>query len=173
MVFARWLWEALICRLRGLAMSPKRLRRRFQYADKLKVRDRPSSRLLGRLAPCDRAPLRRRLLRRAVHYRSAPRHPRPRWEPLALYVRLSPAPGPSVRIRVPIQAMPLSGPYPVHPSTPVWPAHIRIWTRPARNGRRWPPVRPLRCRTILGVTVPMPAEFSVRAPSFSGFVFIG
>src|SRR5271166_2634171 len=30
-----------------------------------------------------------------------------------------------------------------------------------------------RSCTISGVTVPMPAEFSIKAPSFSGFVFIG
>ena len=30
-----------------------------------------------------------------------------------------------------------------------------------------------RYRTILRVTVPMPVEFSVKAPSFSGFVFMG
>ena len=30
-----------------------------------------------------------------------------------------------------------------------------------------------RSRTILRVTVPMPAEFSVKTPSFSGFGFIG
>ena len=41
---------------------------------------RPASRLLGQLGPCDQAPLQRHLLRRAVHYRSAPRHPHRRRE---------------------------------------------------------------------------------------------
>jgi len=30
-----------------------------------------------------------------------------------------------------------------------------------------------RSRTILRVTVPMPAEFSVKTPSFNGFAFMG
>jgi hypothetical protein len=30
-----------------------------------------------------------------------------------------------------------------------------------------------RSRTIFRVTVPMPAEFSVKAPSFNGFILIG
>jgi hypothetical protein len=30
-----------------------------------------------------------------------------------------------------------------------------------------------RSRTIPRVTVPMPAEFSVNAPCFNGFVFMG
>jgi hypothetical protein len=47
------------------------------------------------------------------------------------------------------------------------------------TGRRWHFVSgragqriPARAYTMSRVTVPMPAEFSVRAPSFSGFVFM-
>src|ERR1035441_7496530 len=50
----------------------------------------PRLRLPGRPGPFDRAPLRRRLLRQAVDYHFAPRHPRPRWQPPALCVRWLP-----------------------------------------------------------------------------------
>jgi hypothetical protein len=89
----------------------------------------------GWLDAFDLALLRRRLHQPVAHYRSAPRRPHRHWEPLALCVRSSRAPGPSVRIRAPIQGLPLSGPCPVHPLIPVWPVPNRISTRPARNGR--------------------------------------
>ncbi len=63
------------------------------------------ARLLGRLGAFDRAPPRRCLPRRVAHYHSALRHPRPRWQPPALCVRLSRRTGASVRLRAPIQGL--------------------------------------------------------------------
>src|ERR1035437_3370911 len=93
---------------------------------KLTVRVGPFSRLLWWLGAFGHAPLRRCLLRPVFHYRFALRHPHLRWQPLALCVRSSRAPGPSVRIRGRIRESLLSGPCPVHPSIPVWPVPNRI-----------------------------------------------